>query len=538
MRKLFKIQLLSALILLLILSSRSSSVTRGVNVTDQKGQSVYLYKDYYALVVGISDYESWPDLPNAANDAREVASGLKELGFETRLILDPTTSQLKKAFSDLVYTMGKEENRALLFYFAGHGETLELADGTALGYIVPRDCPLKNEDPIGFDSKAISMKDMEILALKVRSKHFIMLFDSCFSGSLFNIVRAAPVAISEKSALPVRQFITAGAAGEQVPDQSVFKVVFLQGINGDADLNDDGYVTGAELGMHLQEKVINYTRGGQHPQYGKINNPKLDRGDFIFTPPKVQVKRAEKDERPIKNNASRAEQASDDTLSYIPERTRVVYKNLRHGRGPFVIDDFEDQKLWSEGFNDIWKKGGRGPAKLKISADPSRGANGTTCSMKINYKLGERSAVTVRIGGGRSQRYQEVEKDRSTAYDFSRFKKITFYLKGKKEKSLSSKPNKILTTVVCYSEAAKSRYGKLAQYYNSTIIFPEKSWQKIEIPFDDFVPSAWTKNHVSNYSPKPEFHNTLTLFFMFSSFKGDGGHTGSNTVWIDEIVLK
>ena len=538
MGKLFKIQLFSALILLLILSSRSSSVTRGVNVTDQKGQSVYLYKDYHALVVGISDYDNWPDLPNAAIDAREVVSGLKKLGFETKLLLDPTASQLKKAFSNLVYEMGHEKNRALLFYFAGHGETLELADGTALGYIVPRDCPLKSEDPIGFDSKAISMKDMEILALKVKSKHFIMLFDSCFSGSLFSIVRAAPVAISEKSALPVRQFITAGAAGEQVPDQSVFKVVFLQGINGDADLNDDGYVTGAELGMHLQEKVVNYTRGGQHPQYGKINNPKLDRGDFIFSPPKALKEGHDRNTIFTQGAESQADHTEDDKLSYIPDRTRAVYDNLRHGRGPFVIDNFEDHNLWSEGFNDLWKKSGKGPAKLKIFADPSRGANGTSCSMKINYKLGERSAVTVRIGGGRSQRYIEVQKDRSTAYDLSRFKKISFYLKGKKEKSLLSKPNRLFMMVACYSDTAKSRHGKLAQYYNSNVIIPEKNWQKIEIPFDDFVPANWTKNNVSNYPPKPEFKTTLTLFFMFSSFKGDGGHTGSNTVWIDEIVLK
>ena len=34
--------------------------------------------------------------------------------------------------------------------------------------------------------------------------------------------------------------------------------------------------------MNLQEKVINYSRKAQHPQFGKINNPKLDKGDFVF----------------------------------------------------------------------------------------------------------------------------------------------------------------------------------------------------------------------------------------------------------------
>ena len=126
------------------------------------------------------------------------------------------SEQLRKALGDIAYEKGSEENRALLFYFAGHGDTLDLADGTQLGYIVPSDCPLKNIDPMGFDRKAISMKDVEVLALKVKSKHFIMLFDSCFSGSLFSVVRAAPVDISEKSALPEK------AIGMPISDKVCF----------------------------------------------------------------------------------------------------------------------------------------------------------------------------------------------------------------------------------------------------------------------------------------------------------------------------
>jgi hypothetical protein len=69
-----RIYFLSVLFLLLFLvfPLSSFSTTRGISVTAKKGQSLYLYKDYYALVVGISDYEKWPDLPSAAKDAREV----------------------------------------------------------------------------------------------------------------------------------------------------------------------------------------------------------------------------------------------------------------------------------------------------------------------------------------------------------------------------------------------------------------------------------------------------------------------------------
>jgi uncharacterized caspase-like protein len=273
---------LPLLIIFLLNSPSLSATTRGIRVTAKTGESLYLYKDYHALVVGVSNYEKWPKLPNAVNDAKEVASKLKELGFEVKLVIDPTSREMKTVLNEMVYHMGPEENRALLFYYAGHGETETLADQTKLGYIIPRDCPLLKEDPLGFATHAISMRDIESASMRIKSKHVLMLFDSCFSGSLFALVRAVPDDITEKSTLPVRQFITAGREDEQVPDKSMFKRCFLIGLDGDADLTGDGYITASELGMYLSDKVVNYTHRRQHPQYGKINNPDLDRGDFIF----------------------------------------------------------------------------------------------------------------------------------------------------------------------------------------------------------------------------------------------------------------
>ena len=60
------------LLLLLVFPLSLFSTTRGISVTAKKGQSLYLYKDYHALVVGISDYEKWPDLPSAAEDAKRA----------------------------------------------------------------------------------------------------------------------------------------------------------------------------------------------------------------------------------------------------------------------------------------------------------------------------------------------------------------------------------------------------------------------------------------------------------------------------------
>ena len=270
------------LIATLFIFSHLSAATRGISIISKHGDILNLYKDYHALVIGITNYERWPRLPNAINDAKEVASKLKDLGFDVKLVLDPTSREIKTLLSEMVYKMGIEENRAILFYYAGHGETETLADKSSMGYIIPRDCPLLEKDPMSFATHAISMRDIESASLRIRSKHVLMLFDSCFSGSLFALVRAVPADITEKSTLPVRQYITAGREDEQVPDKSMFKRCFLIGLDGDADLTGGGYITGSELGMYLSDKVINYTHRRQHPQYGKINNPDLDRGDFIF----------------------------------------------------------------------------------------------------------------------------------------------------------------------------------------------------------------------------------------------------------------
>lgn len=290
MRKIVLSISLPFLLALILTASPLHAVTRGLRVVTKSGESLSLYKEYYAIVVGVSDYEKWPKLPNAVNDAKEVASKLVEMGFEVGLVLDPTYQELKTALNEMVYKMGRDENLALVFYYAGHGETETLADKTKMGYIIPKDCPLIKRDPLGFAAHAISMRDVESASLRIQSKHVLMLFDSCFSGSLFNLVRAVPEDITEKSALPVRQYITAGRENEQVPDRSMFKRCFLIGLDGDADLTGDGYITGSEMGMYLADKVVNYTHGGQHPQYGKINNPNLDRGDFIFVPVSLEAK--------------------------------------------------------------------------------------------------------------------------------------------------------------------------------------------------------------------------------------------------------
>lgn len=268
---------------LMIMMFLSVSLAQPIVLNNEKGEEVHLYKSSHALIIGVSNYTNgWPSLRGVMKDVAAVKDALEEQGFHIVTIIDPSFDELGNAFSSFITKYGMDPESRLIFYFAGHGHTVKTSYGEEMGYIIPSDAPNPNIDRNGFLARALAMQQIEVYAKQIQSKHALFLFDACFSGSIFAISRAVPENISYKTAKPVRQFITSGSADETVPDESVFRQQFISALKGEADVNRDGFVTGTELGEFLQEKVVNYSRGSQHPQYGKIRNPHLDKGDFVF----------------------------------------------------------------------------------------------------------------------------------------------------------------------------------------------------------------------------------------------------------------
>lgn len=248
------------------------------------GQRLPLYAGSHALVIGVAHYRrGWPVLPGVADDVRAVGRLLGEHGFGVTTVMDPTREQLDRALRQFVEAHGQQLGNRLLVYFAGHGHTQATAAGGRLGYIVPVDAPLPADNLAAFKSTAYSMENIEALARQIDAKHALFIFDSCFSGTIFRMRgKAPPENISEKTAHPVREFITSGDENQKVPDQSIFRRQLEAGLRGAADLNRDGYVTGSELGSFLEDTVTDYTRRAQTPRWGKMRDPNLDRGDIVF----------------------------------------------------------------------------------------------------------------------------------------------------------------------------------------------------------------------------------------------------------------
>jgi hypothetical protein len=277
---------------LLILSSSTSAQT-GNGVLDiwlkvresadaPNDQKVTLYTKSKALVIGIDDYDghNWSQLSNGIRDAEEVAKGLAAQGFEVTLKKNLKSDELDRAFRSFFIIDGDDPNARLLLWFAGHGDTIDEE-----AYLVPADAPSPKSDA-EFRDKAIPLRRFGEYMREAKARHVLAIFDSCFSGGVFNVARSRPpLAITLATTQPVREFISSGEAEQVVSDDGTFRKLFLDVLAGrepDADANHDGYVTGSELGLFLTQKMSDLTNNRQTPRYGKLEAYGYDRGDFVF----------------------------------------------------------------------------------------------------------------------------------------------------------------------------------------------------------------------------------------------------------------
>ncbi len=267
----------------LILPPVFSQKNTGEIAVSINGEKFLLYKDSYALLIGISNYSNgWPVLPGVKEDLYKVRNALEKNGFAVMAIWDPDKDQMDDAITEFIRNFGQQQDTRLLIYFAGHGHTAKSSYGESIGYLVPVDAPRPQLGYGKFQARAMEMAQFDLYSKRIQSSHALFLFDACFSGSLFTS-KVLPKPLSKEMMEPVRQFITSGSADEQVPDKSIFCRQFIQALtSAEGDYDRDGYITGTELGEFLQKSVINYSRDTQHPQYGKIRNPRLDKGEIIF----------------------------------------------------------------------------------------------------------------------------------------------------------------------------------------------------------------------------------------------------------------
>jgi len=237
----------------------------------------------YALIIGISRYRNSNTIPNldyAHVDARSIYDFLQQPaagGFsrDNMLLLsneDATLASIRQALTSFVARAST--NDLLVIFFAGHGAPDYFAPENL--YVIAHDTQV-NDMP----GTALAMPELlRYVEQNIRSKRVILLMDTCHSAGLSSggtrdLSNNLSNLYLEKMLYQEdgRAIITSSDVNERAHESKkwgnghgVFTYYLLEGLKGEADSNQDHFVSVGELFRYVRQKVRLETNFLQNPR--------------------------------------------------------------------------------------------------------------------------------------------------------------------------------------------------------------------------------------------------------------------------------
>ncbi|QTA81718.1 Caspase domain-containing protein [Desulfonema limicola] len=242
--------------------------------------------EYYALITGINEYEQWPVLKTAVNDAMGMKDVLvRRYGFKEENVVLRINEQAdwNTMLNDLRQMAGRlTECDNLLIYFAGHGKVDPLTNG---GSWIPVNGSLNNATTWVSNSAITEIFSSE----GVIGKNIVIIADSCYSGTL---LREGSTTVSdteedyqtrllELGSKKSRQIITSGGnepvADSGMDNHSIFAYYLLRSL----EENQRPIIDIENLMLSYVWKYVT-EKGGQRPNIGRLKTPMDDYGQFVL----------------------------------------------------------------------------------------------------------------------------------------------------------------------------------------------------------------------------------------------------------------
>jgi uncharacterized caspase-like protein len=160
-----------------------------------------------------------------------------------------------------------EKDGTVFVYYSGHGAP---NTKTTEGHLLPYD-----GDPTYLDSTGYPLKRLYEHLDKLPAKEVIVVIDSCFSGSGGRSVTAKgsrPVVLSQDSPVPTngKTVVLTASSGAQVSStfdskkHGLLTYFLLKGLQGSADLNNDGKIDLSEIYAYVRPEVEGVARQEYH----------------------------------------------------------------------------------------------------------------------------------------------------------------------------------------------------------------------------------------------------------------------------------
>lgn len=218
-----------------------------------------------ALIIGVNRYLESNPLSYCVNDAKSIAEILSNSKYSLcdkrniRLMTDDSGELDRPIRSNILNNISSLSKAAqpvdtVLFFFAGHGDEIENE-----AFIMPSDFRHEAGKKAG-----ISIDDIKQDLVNSNARFKILLFDACHSGSVKDRAETGKMSqVFYNSLFPDTEGFAVVSACSQDEnshewpreEHGVFTYYLLQGLEGQADKNLDGFVNLNELYSFITPKV-------------------------------------------------------------------------------------------------------------------------------------------------------------------------------------------------------------------------------------------------------------------------------------------
>lgn len=256
----------------------------------QKGRNII-------AVIGINDYEHWPKLKNAVEDAIGIQKlFVEKFGFIApfdAMINNVATKENIISLIDDQLRYALNEDDSLILFFAGHGHTRIDKIGKKeieTGFIIPVEARRMHASKEHW-SDYVEIDPLLKSAGKLPARHILVILDSCHSGLALGeamiVFRDAVRYENDLSSRVSRKIITSARREQLALDSgpieghSLFTGTLIDSMNwGKADLDGNDLVTSSELGLFVQSTVGQASESKQTPDFGSFYHD--DRGEMVI----------------------------------------------------------------------------------------------------------------------------------------------------------------------------------------------------------------------------------------------------------------
>ena len=245
---------------------------------------------FYALVIGVQDYDNVENLDTPINDVNAIADVLaNDYGFTVKKVIDADNVSIMEAINNLNQQLTENDN--LLIFYAGHG--VRLANETIeSGYWLPT-----NADAPPRDTNWVPNEFVTRHLARLKAKRVLVVADSCYAGLLSSAPDFLMVGQQQNSAEFLkykankrsRLLLTSGGDKPVLDsaDQkhSIFAEAFIDTLKNNKDI-----MTGPQLYQAIRDRVVKESAAAHYkqvPEYKVIKGAGHEVGEFFFIPKKT-----------------------------------------------------------------------------------------------------------------------------------------------------------------------------------------------------------------------------------------------------------